>query len=161
MGHLLIGAAMSIDAFNADPKEITLSNGSTVEVRELQPRNFGRFARAARSLMPYVTEMEKSRDSLTDTEMGQRLVTVVIAALADDKADTVIEAIAACLNKPAEEIGALGLTDLIALGGACVEVNADFFVRQVRPVFAATAAAVKQRLETLKTKAAGSDQLPG
>ncbi len=57
----------------------------------------------------------------------------ILGALATN-ADSMVDAVAIGSRKPREWVDELDLDDLVAVAGAVLEVNADFFVRAVLPV---------------------------
>lgn len=69
-------------------------------------------------------------------------------------ADAAITAIAVGARLSRAEIDALGLDELIDLGGAVLQVNADFFARRLAPAFVSASEKVTRAL-------AGSSLLPG
>ncbi len=57
----------------------------------------------------------------------------ILGALATN-ADSMVEAVSIGSRKPREWVDELDLDDLVAVAGAVLEVNADFFVRAVLPM---------------------------
>lgn len=79
------------------------------------------------------------------------------AALLHD-ADSVIAAIAIGARMPRAEIDALELDELVTLGGAVMQVNADFFARRLAPSFVAASQKVAAALAGSTPSPASSPQ---
>lgn len=77
-----------------------------------------------------------------------------VAAALLHNPDAAITAIAVGARLSRAEIDALALDELIELGGAVLQVNADFFARRLAPAFVAASEKVIKAL-------AGSTPLPG
>lgn len=77
----------------------------------------------------------------------------MLAALLHD-ADSVIQAIAIGARMPRDELDALETDELVTLGGAVMQVNADFFARRLAPAFVTASQKVAAAL-------AGSTLSPG
>lgn len=69
-----------------------------------------------------------------------------VAAALLHNADAAIDAIAVGARMPRAEIDALELDELIDLGGAVLQVNADFFARRLAPAFVAASEKVTRAL---------------
>ncbi len=76
----------------------------------------------------------------------------LLAALLADP-DSVIAAVAVGARLPRAEVDALDTAELVELGGAVMQVNADFFARRLAPAFVAASQRVAAAL-------AGSMPLP-
>lgn len=114
------------------PVEVPTSIGA-VAVLPVRGRQLGRFAQVC---APLVERYQALR--LIDANSGlDRLPLQHWRALIDEHADEVIEALAVAVERPAAEIGALFIDELLQLAATVVRVNANFFVERLLPTMMA------------------------
>ncbi len=79
----------------------------------------------------------------------------ILGALATN-ADSMVDAVSIGSRKPREWVDELDLDDLVAVAGAVLEVNADFFVRRVMPILTTAIESVTRAIGS-ETTAAGPE----
>ena len=118
-------------------REITVGS----ETLTLQPFTFGQLPKAAKLLQPISTSLSDTGVFSVGKVGGEvqfglasdwpmRIVDLLAAG-----GDGLIDFIAFAANKPREWVDKLGADDGVALTKALLEVNADFFVQRVLPMF--------------------------
>lgn len=95
------------------PEGVTIG-GKALVIGALKVGQLPAFLRAARPIL--------------DTLAGGDILAVLLA-----HPDSAIEAIAIASGQPRVWLDGLETDDLVLLGGKCLEVNADFFVRRLAP----------------------------
>lgn len=104
-----------------------------IDVRPLVVRQISPFTKTLKRLPPEI---------LAGVESGN----VDFMAIAEH-CDVFADAVAIATDTKPEQIGALGPDQLVALVGAVLEVNLDFFVRKLAPQIAALIAAGEQLVQ--------------
>jgi hypothetical protein len=112
-----------LETFAPAPRVLTIA-GDEVELWPLRLRDYARFVRA---ITP---------------AMGQLMAGDLMGALVEHE-DSVIEAVSVGSKIRREDLEDLGMDEIVRLGSAVIEVNADFFLRRVLPEVTAARARIE------------------
>ncbi len=109
------------------------------EQLRLTPIPVGDIPRLVRVLRPVMQALSIDASAVASIDITPDLVMQLVA----DHAPALFEAVALCSGKPASHIEGGDLAEFIALVLRVVEVNRDFFTRQVAPLLAGLLARVR------------------
>ena len=104
------------------------------------PITVGRLTAFSRAVAPFIGFLTDSALAGKGIKTPQALILPLLA----EHGDAVLAAVAVGANLPREKVDALLLDDAIALAGAVLEVNLDFFLAQVVPRLGSIMGAIKQ-----------------
>lgn len=132
-----------MSAVTSDALEVLAPEGAVVTFRGEQlrivPIPVGDIPRLVRVLRPVMQALSIDASEVASIDITPDLVMQLVA----DHAPALFEAVALCSGKPASHIEGGDLAEFIALVLKVVEVNRDFFTRQVAPLLAGLLARVR------------------
>lgn len=121
-----------LEALYPQTRQVTLASvkgdgaRAVIEVSPVRIGQLAPFMRAINSLLP-------AFEDEGDLDLGELVIR---------HADSVIDGLAVAVNVDRRFVEALDLADAVALFGAVVEVNADFFTHRLRPIIESVAAKI-------------------
>lgn len=134
-----------------DAMDVLDPGAAVVEYRgerlEIQPLTIGQLPKLVRMAKPLIDALLATDDleALTSAAGGAGVDDdglELLLALVGDHGDTVYEAAAHCVARPAEWVARGDVAEFVALAAAIVRVNRDFFTRRLAPLLASRPAAV-------------------
>lgn len=125
--------ARDVDALTPAIAAEVEANGERIEV---MPLAIGRLARVLKVGQPILTELSGGDGTLD------------LLALAANHGERLIEVTAIALDREAAWVQALPADEFLALAGAVIEQNADFFSRRVLPMLEKTTGQLAGVMET-------------
>lgn len=121
---------------NADALEVLAPASTALQFRgealSITPLPVGRIPELVRLLRPVLKGLNIDAADMAGIEVTPDLVMELVV----DHAPALFEAAALCSGQDRERIEGADLADFIALALKVVEVNRDFFIRQIAPLLA-------------------------
>lgn len=108
--------------------------GEEIKVPEMNVRQMKSLIKKIGEIMPFIKDND-----------------IDVKAMIIDNPDLLIEIVSICIEKPLDWIDEIKIDELLELALTCVEVNTDFFVNRVLPIFSSMLGRLSRKLDGLNS----------